>query len=851
MPLLAALDLSLPLRDPVAVFTVVLLVLLTAPLVARKGVPSSVVLLVAGVALGPHALGVLARDPTMVLLGTVGLLYIMFLAGLEIDLHGFVRHRRQSLAFGLLTFALPQAVGTAVGVLGFGMGWAAAVLLGSVFASHTLLAYPAAARLGLQRETAVTAAVGATILTDTLALLVLAVVASGARAGTGVDPASLVQVALPLVGFGALVLWGLPRVGAWFLRRVAQDATVEFVFVLAAMFVCALGVAALGVEPIIGAFLAGLAMNRLVPEGGPLINRIGFFGNALFIPFFLLATGMLVDLGAFAGGPDAGRSWAVAGTMVAVVVATKGAASWAMRPAFGYSADEARVAFGLTVPQAAATLAAVLVGVEVGLFDGAVLNGTIAMVMATCLVGPWVVERAGRRLAATADTRAEPDAARSRVLVSLSNPATVGPLVDLALAIREPGPTDPLVAVTVVGGSADREADVLRGERLLSDAVVHAAGAAVPVLPLVRSGANVARALARAATETRATTLVLGWDGGAAAERLLFGSIPDRVLRETTASVLIARTARPLGTVGRFVVVVPPLAASEAGFEAAARLLAGLAGRTGAGIALLTPISHRDAVEASFARAAPVGPPRETLDLAVWKDVPAALDARTHPSDALVLVSARQGSVAWRASLDRLPHALAGRFPALPLFVLYPGQPAASATLSAGLTQEEWGFLDRFGPDQVRLDLSPGSRPRLLSQILGGLPAASDREAAHQALLEAPNAWHEIRPGVMLAHVHTAGTGGPLFTVGVSREGLKVDGAAGAVFVVAVLAVPARASSGAYLRWLALVARMLRADATLEALRSAGTPDAAWAALVSASQPPSPADEPGEAEARG
>ena len=266
---------------------------------------------------------------------------------------------------------------------------------------------------------------GATILTDTLALLVLAVIATGARSGGGFDLGVLLKVVGSLLVVGGTVLWGLPRLGAWFFRTAAQDATLEFVFVLTAVFVCALGVEALGVEPIIGAFLAGLALNRLVPEGSPLMNRIGFVGNALFVPFFLLATGMMVDLGAFAGGPDAGRAWTVALAMTATLLVTKGAAAWLTRPAFGFSADEARLAFGLTVPQAAATLAAVLIGVEVGLFDAAVLNGTIAMVFVTCVVGPVVVERVGRRLAARAEAGA-PTARGPRVLVSVANPATVG-----------------------------------------------------------------------------------------------------------------------------------------------------------------------------------------------------------------------------------------------------------------------------------------------------------------------------------------------------------------------------------------------------------------------------------------
>ena len=828
---LAALDLSLPLRDPVAVFTAVLLVLLAAPLVARRGVPSSVVLLAAGVVLGPHVLGVLDRDPTMVLLGTVGLLYIMFLAGLEIDLHEFARHRARSLVLGGLTFALPLAVGTALG-RALGMGWPGAVLLGSVFASHTLLAYPAAARLGLQKENAVTVAVGATILTDTLALLVLAVVATGARAGGGADLAVLARVAGALAAFGGLVLWGVPRLGAWFLSRAAQDATVEFVFVLAVVFACALGVEALGVEPIIGAFLAGLALNRLVPEGGTLANRVGFFGNAMFVPFFLLATGMLVDPGAFAGGAGAGRAWAVAGAMVATILATKGAAAWMAGRAFGYSADEVRLVFGLTVPQAAATLAAVLVGVEVGLFGEDVLNGAIAMVFVTCLAGPLLVERAGRRLAAVAEGRTRAAPARSRLLVSLSNPETVGPLVDLALLAREPDAAEPLVAVTVVGGEphaggADPAERVAAGERLLSVAVVHAAGAAVPVLPLVRSETNVARALARAAAETRTTTVVLGWDGGAAAERVLFGSVPDRVLRETSAAVLVARAARPFATARRLVVAVPPLADLEPGFASAARLLAGLAGRAGADLALAAAPPSRDAVRAAFAGR---GPTPEVLDLGEWGALGGALDAHVRPSDALAVVAARRGAVAWEPGLGRLPRTLAARFPDAPLLVLYPGQVPASAIWPAGLTAGERGFLARFGPDRVRLGLGEGADA--VAQVVEGAVA----EPARSALLAdlGRGGLVEVRPGVALAHARTEAAGGPLLAVGVSRPGLALPGTGAAVHVVAVLAAPGRVRSETYLGWLALVARMLRDDATVEAVRWAETADGAHGALLGA-----------------
>ena len=685
--------LGLPLHEPVAVFTVVLLVLLAAPLIGRRGVPSAVVLLGAGIALGPHALGVLDRDPTMVLLGTVGLLYIMFLAGLEVDLHELEEGKARSLGFGAATFLLPQLVGAGVGRVVFGMGWPGAILLGSVFASHTLLAYPAAARLGLQKEQATTTAVGATILTDTLALLVLAVIATGARSGGGFDLGVLLKVVGSLLVVGGTVLWGLPRLGAWFFRTAAQDATLEFVFVLTAVFVCALGVEALGVEPIIGAFLAGLALNRLVPEGSPLMNRIGFVGNALFVPFFLLATGMMVDLGAFAGGPDAGRAWTVALAMTATLLVTKGAAAWLTRPAFGFSADEARLAFGLTVPQAAATLAAVLIGVEVGLFDAAVLNGTIAMVFVTCVVGPVVVERVGRRLAARAEAGA-PTARGPRVLVSVANPATVGPLVDLGLLARGGGP---LAVITVVTPGPQQADGVGRAERLLAEASTHAAGADVSVLPLVRVETNVARALARASAETRSALVVMGWDGSPSAARVLFGGITDRVLAETTTAVLIARETRPVATLKRLLVAVPPGGQEEPGFVTAVRTLVGLAARIGAEIVLVTPEAGREAVQTAFARK---DRSPDAIPLARWRDLGETVDTVRQPGDALVLLSARPGAAAWRASLDRLPRTFAASHPDLSLYVLYPGRvpQAPAAFIATGDVPAVVPVASRQGP---------------------------------------------------------------------------------------------------------------------------------------------------------
>ena len=824
---LLAIDLSLPLREPVPVFTAVLLVLLAAPLLARVRVPSSVALLVAGIALGPHALNVLDRDATIVLLGTVGLLYIMFLAGLEIDLHEFKRHRRQSIAFGLLTFAIPQSIGTIVG-RALGLGWPAAVLLGSVFASHTLLAYPVVQRLGLQKERAVTTAVGATILTDTLALLLLAVIASGARAGGGVDPLVLLRLVALLLTLGGLVLWGLPRLGAWVLRTVAVEPISEFVFVLAAVFACALGAELIGVEPIIGAFLAGLALNRLVPEDGPLINRIAFFGNALFIPFFLLSTGMLVDFDVFAGGT---RAWIVTGAMLGVILTTKGLAAWLTRPTLGYTAVEARVLFGLTVPQAAATLAAALVGFQVGLFDEAILNGAIAMVFVTCLVGPWVTEKAGATLAAVAQARRPArDGVPARILVGVANPLTAERIVDVALLAREDGGS--VQAVTVVTGGTDG-GEVVQGERVLARAAAYAAGADVALAAHVRVGVNVPRTLARAASELRATALVMGWDGSAAATRLLFGSLPDRILAETPAAVVVARGEAPAVSIRRVLLVVPPLADLEPGFADALRLVLRLAARVGATLALVTPEPTRPAVARALERLRPEVP-TVSLELDAWRGLMPTLQAALRPGDAVVLVAARQGALSWRSSLDRLPYTLGTTFRDASLLVVYPAQVPASVVLPAGLTSAERAILDRLTSERIRIGLASTSRVEIHRDLLGSL-SSDAREGALAAIHQgAATGSSELRPGVVLDHARTDAVERPTLFVGVSPDGVALPGTSAPVQVVLLFLVPAHVPPRRTVTWLSAVARLVRHDETVARLASAADAEQVRTELLAA-----------------
>lgn len=640
-----------PVTHPVLIVAVAMILFVAAPLLfERARIPGIVGILIAGAVVGPHGLNLLARDGTIILLGTVGLLYIMFLAGVDLDLHGLRRRPSRSVGFGLLTNLLPQLLGLPLGLL-LGYGWPASILLGSMFASHTLVAYPVASRLGIVRNDAVTAAVGGTLVTDTLALLVLAVIS--ASVGGSLDAAFWVRLGVSLALFAAVVLLVMPRIARWFFRNERGGSPPQLTLVLAVLFVSAALAEAAGVEGILGAFLAGLALNRLIPEGGLLMNRLHFVGDALFIPFFLLSVGMLVDVRVLAADP---RAWLVMVGMTTVVLVTKWMAAAAAGRLYGYDRDEVMVAFGLTIPQAAATLAATLVGYRLELFDDAVLNGSILMILVTCSLGPWTVQRYGRRLALQVDRRREaPTEGASRVLIPVANPGSAEALVALALLFRDLSSREPVHPLTVVPGVGGRvESQVAEAERLLAEVAAFAAGLDVPVVPLTRVDVSPATGIGRAVVETGSSMVVVGWDARRSTERWMFGSVLDQVLEQTRTLVVVARlTASPNAT-RRIVLILPPRYHLAPGMESLLRAVRTAATRLRAGLAVWC-------VDPDSPDPTPgwTGAPVDVRRCAGWEALRSALAQDGRPHDLVVVASARRGGVAWDRELERIPGHLA------------------------------------------------------------------------------------------------------------------------------------------------------------------------------------------------
>jgi Kef-type K+ transport system membrane component KefB len=476
--------LSTPIKDPVPVFLMILAIMLIAPLLFEKiRLPGIVGLILAGVIVGPYGLGLLARDTTIVLLGTVGLLFLMFMAGLETSLDDLKYNADKAVIFGLATFVVPMALGTAA-MMGIGYGLLPAILVASCFASHTLLALPIVSKLGIMRSQVLTTTLGGTLITNILALLVLAVVV---RAHQGNLTLSFWLFLIPsLIIYTFLTLWGVPRIGQWFFRRFGHDESAEFTFVLATLFVVSYSAELVQVEPIIGAFLAGVAITQLIPQLSPLMNRIQFIGNTLFVPFFLISVGMLVNPMILIQEP---RSLVVSGVMVVVAIVAKYLPAWGAGKLFGLDFNNIMVMFGLSVAQAASTLAAITVAYNIELVDQLTVNGTIAMILVTCVASPWVTNQWGQKM--------KPEAAISqkllegslgdRVLVPVANPSTEDNLLKLAIILAKSanGTLLPLHILLEENTPISPEAKAKQSQ-LLSTAEMIAHAAVANVTPIAR-----------------------------------------------------------------------------------------------------------------------------------------------------------------------------------------------------------------------------------------------------------------------------------------------------------------------------------------------------------------------------
>ncbi|MBO8486215.1 MAG: cation:proton antiporter, partial [Bacteroidetes bacterium] len=543
--------LSLPVKDPTWIFLIVLVIILFAPLLLNKlRIPHIIGMILAGVLIGEHGLNILERDSSFELFGQVGLYYIMFLAGLEMDMEDFRKNKVKGLVFGLLTFAIPMALGIWSSMTFLGFGALTSVLLASMYASHTLIAYPIVSRYGLSRQRSVTISIGGTAVTVTLALVVLALI-SGLFNGSA-TPVYWLMLSLKVTLICLVIIFVFPKIGRFFFRKY-DDAVMQFVFVLALVFLGGGLISLAGMEGILGAFLVGMVLNPLVPKVSPLMSRLEFVGNALFIPYFLIGVGMIIDVRSFVTG---GTALKVAVVMTVVATLSKWLAAFITQKIYRLSSGERTMIFGLSNAQAAATLAAVLVGHEIVMRNGErllnddVLNGTIVMILFTCIISTIETERACRKFAVDDKSGAiSPDAGKTKekILIPVANPETIDNLVNLALMIKDRRQKDGLVALNVIDDNNDTVSEET-GRRNVEKAAKIASAANVRAEMVSRYDISISSGIVHTIKEHAVTCIVIGLHRKSSILDSFFGSLTGNLLKGTSREVMVARLEMPVNT---------------------------------------------------------------------------------------------------------------------------------------------------------------------------------------------------------------------------------------------------------------------------------------------------------------
>ena len=674
---------ELPLTDPVLKFLLILVIILSAPLLLNKlKIPHLLGLIIAGAIIGPNGLNLVLRDSSIILSGTAGLLYIMFLAGLEIDMGDFKKNSGRSFVFGMYTFLIPMALGIVAGLYVLHFSMETSILLASMFASHTLIAYPIISKLGITKDKSVTITVGGTMITDMLALLVLTVIVGMA---TGVIGEHFwTRLSISIVIFVLFVVIAFPIAGRWFFKHV-QDSISQYIFVLVMVFLGAYLAELAGIESIIGSFLAGLSLNRLIPRSSPLMHRVEFIGNSIFIPFFLIGVGMLIDYRAFFTSFDTIKVGIV---MIIVATIAKYAAAWLTQKTFRMSVDQRRIIFGLSNAQAAATLAAVMVGYNVilgqtpegepiRLLNESVLNGTILMILVTCTMASFSAQRGAHNLAATASSETdETGDHKERILIPLSNEDTAEELVNLSLATKSKKNTHHLYALNILDNKVSGDDQQLKkSRRLLENAALTAAATDTHLQELQRYDLNVTNAILSVILEHRITDLVLGLHKEKGIPSSFLGRITEGILDYSDVTTLIYKPAQPLSTMKRHLVVIPVQAEKEAGFPQWVARVWNVIQNTGAKAIFYGSSDTLGRLKTLLGKR---GGEMEFTEFSDWEDF-LIVFRDVHKDDNLWIVMSRHNGISFNPSMNRIPGYLNKYFQQNSFILVYPLQANASA----------------------------------------------------------------------------------------------------------------------------------------------------------------------------
>lgn len=658
--------------QPVAIFLIVLIIILSAPLLLnRLRIPHIIGMIVAGLAVGPYGFKILENDSSFAIFGQVGLLYLMFLAGLEIDMFHLRLNLKRGLLFGVLTLCIPLLLGVASSYYLLHLDMLTSLLLGTMYASHTLIAYPVATRFGITRSPAVLISIVGTIIAVIGALLALAATVSVKREGA-LDLAAVMRLVGALAGYSLLILYAYPRLTRLFFKLVS-DKVNQFVFVLALVFLAAWGAQAIHLEPVLGAFLAGIVLNRYVPAGSSLMSSIEFVGNALFIPYFLISVGMMVNLRVVFNV----STLSVAGIMLAVALASKWLPAFIAQKINGLSSASREVMFGLTTAHTAVALAVVTLGMSMGMMDERVFNSTMVVILVSCALAPIFTSSAAARLKVemvNSDDGSGDNLVRRirrhNILVSLGNPIIAQQLVDLAALLRSGQGTYSTYGLHVRTDNSNAAKAVSRAT--IDQARKAAAALDITITPIERFDLNVVTGLINTINERDITEVILGMHRRSNVVDSFFGTNTNQLLRATNKMVIITRTFIPANAYTRIVVWAPRNAQYETGFSQWVRTMATLTRQVGCRIIFCCPDDMQPLVRGILYHDN-IGVRCEFRTIESWDDF-ILMSNRVLDDDLFVVIGSRANSVSYSDAMIEMPQFLERYFSKNNLLVIYPEQ---------------------------------------------------------------------------------------------------------------------------------------------------------------------------------
>jgi len=565
-------EFQFPLTNPVLVFSLMLFIILLSPILLRRiRIPGIIGLILSGIIIGPKGLGVigensLAAEGWIKLFSTIGLLYIMFMAGLELDLNQFRRYYKKSVFFGLFTFFIPILLGYPLCYYGLHLSPLASLLTSSMFATHTLVAYPIMSKFGLSKHSSVAITVGGTILTDTAVLIILAIISSASKGQ--LDVTFWVRLLTSLAFFSIIMFVIVPRITRWFLKKLDSEKSSQYIFVLSVVFFSAFLAEVAGVEHIIGAFVAGLVLNRFIPHNSVLMNRIDFIGNSLFIPSFLIFVGMVVDYRALFQG-----SWPliIAAVLTTFAIFSKWLAALATQLLFKMSKVERKVIFGLSTSHAAATLAIIMVGYQDNILSINIVNGTILLILFTCMTASFVTEHAGKELLIKIADQGEDEIYESKLrnkhlVVAMNELSGNEKLLEFALQVSDPKVINPISIVSVLPTSSFAERIIHKSRKNLEEIVKHFSGYETKLNTIATIDLNISSGISRVSKELFADVVMVNDSNKINLIKRIVGDDRAHLMDSCDKTIFFCQVERPSVNYEKIVVVAPLLAELEPAF---------------------------------------------------------------------------------------------------------------------------------------------------------------------------------------------------------------------------------------------------------------------------------------------